>query len=100
MSETWFRQAADGSLTLTLHVQPNASRTEAAGLHGEALKLRLAAPPVDGKANSTLIAWFADFAHVAKSQVELVAGASARKKLIRISGADAASVARLKALAG
>ena len=47
----WYRVAADGHITLTLHIQPGAKKTEFAGLHGDALKIRLAAPPVDGKAN-------------------------------------------------
>lgn len=99
MSDTWLRQAADGSVTLTLHIQPNASRTQAAGLHGEALKLRLAAPPVDGKANTALIAWFADFAKVPKSAVELISGTSSRQKRLRIQSPSAEAVARLQALA-
>ena len=49
----WFRLAADGRITLTLHIQPGAKQTAFAGLHGDALKIRLAAPPVDGKANPT-----------------------------------------------
>ncbi|MCH2220656.1 MAG: DUF167 family protein, partial [Dechloromonas sp.] len=49
MSE-WYRVTADGCVTLTLHIQPGAKKTELAGLHGDALKIRLAAPPVDGKA--------------------------------------------------
>ena len=51
MSE-WLRVAADGRITLTLHIQPGAKKTEFGGLHGDALKIRLAAPPVDGKANA------------------------------------------------
>ncbi|MHB1301370.1 MAG: DUF167 domain-containing protein, partial [Burkholderiales bacterium] len=47
----WFRQEGAG-ITLTLHVQPGAKKTEVAGLHGDALKIRLAAPPVEGKANA------------------------------------------------
>jgi hypothetical protein len=95
----WLRQAADGSVTLSLHIQPGASRTEAAGLHGEALKLRLAAPPVDGKANACLIAYLADFLDLPKSRVELVSGASSRQKRVRIGGLSAAALEKLKALA-
>lgn len=56
----WLRQDA-GTQKLTLHIQPGAKKTEVAGEHGEALKIRLAAPPVEGKANQKLIAWLADF---------------------------------------
>ena len=56
----WLRIAADGRITLTLHIQPGAKKTEFAGLHGDALKIRLAAPPVDGKANEALIKFVAD----------------------------------------
>jgi len=100
MNAPWLRQASDGSVTLSLHIQPGASRTEAAGLHGEALKLRLAAPPVDGKANACLIAFLADFLHVPKCRVELVAGAASRQKRVRISELPAGSLERLRALAG
>ncbi|MGL6070764.1 DUF167 domain-containing protein, partial [Craterilacuibacter sp.] len=50
----WLSQHAHG-VRLTLHVQPGAKKTQCAGEHGEALKIRLAAPPVDGKANHALI---------------------------------------------
>ena len=56
--------------TLTLHIQPGARKTEVVGLHGDALKIRLAAPPVDGKANAALIAFIADRLGLAKSAVE------------------------------
>jgi hypothetical protein len=99
MNLDWLRQAADGSVTLSLHIQPGASRTEAAGLHGEALKLRLAAPPVDGKANSCLIAFLADLLDLPKSGVELISGASSRQKRVRIGGLSAGGLDKLKALA-
>ena len=87
--------ASDGAdAVLTLHIQPGAKRTELAGLHGEALKIRLAAPPVDGRANDCLIAFMAKTLDVAKSRVELLSGASSRAKRIRIQGMDAESVSR------
>ena len=75
---------ANGSLTLRLHVQPGARQTAVAGLHGERLKIRLAAPPVDGKANAALLLFVAAAFGVPLRNVELVAGASSRQKTVRI----------------
>lgn len=100
MSEAWLREAADGDLVLTLHIQPNAKKTEFAGLHGEAMKLRLAAPPVDGKANAALCAFLAGFCKVPKSAVMLISGEASRAKRVRVAGADAEARSRLRAAAG
>ena len=90
---------ADGKgVTLRLHIQPGAKKTEVMGLHGEALKIRLAAPPVDGKANAGLIAFLADRFGVAKSAVSLVSGDTSRAKRVRIDGVEP-SVVRERLLA-
>ncbi|BCL76197.1 UPF0235 protein [Jeongeupia sp. HS-3] len=83
----WFELGA-GTVLLRLHVQPGAKRTEVVGLHGEALKLRLAAPPIDGKANARLIAWLADEFAVPQRQVTLKSGASSRQKVLVIQDSD------------
>ena len=87
----WLREDGDG-VVLTLHIQPGAKRTETAGLHGDALKIRLAAPPVDGKANEALIAFLAKTLGVPKSRVELVSGQTSRAKRVRVSGIAAVAV--------
>ena len=82
-SAPWRRE--DGAaLILTLHVQPGASRTQVVGVHGDALKIKLAAPPVDGKANDALLHFFADVFGVPLRNVVLVRGQSARAKVVRI----------------
>jgi uncharacterized protein len=81
---SWRREEA-GALVLALHVQPGAARTAIAGVHGDALKIRLAAPPVDGKANAELRRFLAQAFGVALRDVELLRGATARAKLVRIS---------------
>jgi uncharacterized protein (TIGR00251 family) len=91
----WLNRAADGSLVLSLHIQPGAKKTEIAGLHGEALKIRLAAPPVDGKANAALIAFLAKTCGVPKSAVEVVSGETSRTKRVRLTGVDVAKVEAL-----
>lgn len=96
MSE-WFRQAGDGRITLTLHIQPGAKKTEFAGLHGDALKIRLAAPPVDGKANEALVRFLADVLDLPKSAVILKSGQTSRRKVLEVTGSDAA---RISALSG
>jgi uncharacterized protein len=79
----WRREDATG-VTLVLHVQPGAKRTGVAGTHGEALKLRLAAPPVDGKANAELLRYLAGAFSVPLRRVVLVRGELSREKLVRI----------------
>lgn len=81
----WFRRNGD-VLTLTLHVQPGAKRTEVAGLHGEALKIRLAAPPVEGRANEALLKFVAESFGVPLRQVELKQGGQSRHKVVAITG--------------
>jgi uncharacterized protein (TIGR00251 family) len=85
----WLRVAADGRLTLTLHIQPGAKKTEVAGEHGDALKIRLAAPPVDGKANAALLAFIAERLGVSKSAVTLKSGQTSRRKVVEVEGVSA-----------
>jgi uncharacterized protein len=73
---------------LELHVQPGAARTEFAGEYGGRVKVRLAAPPVDGKANAALVEFLAEYYGVPKRNVRIVAGASSRRKRIVIEGAQ------------
>jgi len=94
---SWLRQTG-ADVVLLLHVQPGAKKTEVAGAHGDALKIRLAAPPVDGKANECLIAFLADRLDIAKSRLDLVSGAASRAKRVRATGVAAEFVrARLTA---
>lgn len=69
-----------------MRVQPRASRTELAGRHGEALKVRLAAPPVDGAANEALLRFLADRLDVSRSAVRLESGAAGRSKVLAVAG--------------
>ena len=90
---------ADGSLLLRLHVQPRAAHNQVAGLQGEALKLRLTSPPVDGKANKAVIATLARLLELPKSCLSLRSGLQSRTKTVRIENADEAQLrARLQTL--
>lgn len=80
--------ADDRGVILRLHIQPGAKKTVVAGLHGEALKIRLAAQPVDGKANACLVAFLADRLGLAKAAISLIAGATSRAKRVRVAGID------------
>jgi len=91
----WYRVAADGRITLTLHIQPGAKKTEFAGLHGDALKIRLAAPPVDGKANEALIKIVAETLGLAKSAVSLKSGHTSRRKVLEVDGTSLERIAAL-----
>ena len=75
-------------LVLELHVQPGARKNEVIGLHGERLKLKLAAPPVDGKANRHLLEFLARVFAVPAAKVHLLRGASGRMKTVLVEGAS------------
>ena len=71
-------------LILDLHVQPRAAKDEIVGYHGDRLKVRITAPPVDGNANQHLIAFLAAVFQVPKRDVVLLSGESGRDKRVRI----------------
>jgi len=74
----------DAEVVLALYVQPGAKRSEFAGTHADALKIKLAAPAIDGKANAELIRFLADAFGVPKRNVVLVRGETSRAKVVRI----------------
>lgn len=74
----------DDVLYLRIYLQPKASRDQFLGLHGDALKVAITAPPVDGKANAHLLKWLAKQCRVAQSQVQLLSGDTSRHKRIAI----------------
>lgn len=81
----WYRRNG-AILSLTLHVQPGAKRSEIAGLHGEALKIRLAAPPVEGRANEALLKFIADLFDVPLRSTEFKQGGQSRHKVVAVTG--------------
>jgi uncharacterized protein len=72
------------NMTFSVRVQPRASQSAVAGLHDDALKVRLAAPPVDGAANEELVKLFARLLDVARADIEIRSGANSRQKVVRI----------------
>jgi len=81
-------EPAEATVVLHVHVQPGAGRTAVVGRHGNALKVRVAAPPQAGRANDASAALLAETFGVGAAQVELVGGASSREKRFRISGIE------------
>ena len=79
----WLR-VGSGRITLTLHIQPGAKKTEVAGQYGDALKIRLAAPPVDGKANAALLGFVAERLGLAKSALIIKSGQTSRRKVLEV----------------
>ena len=80
---TWLHR--NGQIArLTLHIQPGARKTEIVGLYGDALKIRLAAPPVDGKANAALMEFIADRLGIPRRAVCLISGQTSRRKTLEL----------------
>lgn len=81
---SWYQTGGDG-VTIHVHAQPGARRTEVIGLHGDCVKLRLASPPVDGKANACLIEFLARRLGVKRSQVTITRGTGSRRKTVFVA---------------
>lgn len=77
---------SDGRVRFSVRVQPRASRSEIAGVYGDALKVRLSAPPVDGAANVALIEFLARVFAVGRRDVRILAGETSRSKIVEIEG--------------
>jgi uncharacterized protein (TIGR00251 family) len=88
------RSGGDGSVVLSLYVQPAASRTGIAGCHGDALKVRVAAPAEGGQANRAVVRLLADSLGLRITDIELVSGATSRSKRARLHGVDVRRAAR------
>ena len=80
------KAAAQPQATLSVRVQPRASRNEVAGLVGETLKIRLTAPPVEGEANDACLAFLAKLLDLAPSRLAIIQGDRSRNKVVRITG--------------
>ena len=87
------RQTVNG-ITFSVKVQPRARKNAITGAVGDALKLSLTAPPVEGKANQAVIDFLADFFDIPRSSVTITSGAASRMKLIRIAGANLQALER------
>ncbi len=93
-------EATAQGVRLRLRIQPRASRSEVAGLHGELLRIRLAAPPVDGAANAELVRFLAELLDVSQRSVSITAGHGGRQKTVTVAGVEPAAAARALGLAG
>ncbi len=95
----WIHASA-GGCRITIRLVPRAGRNQVDGLLGDAVKIRLAAPPVEGKANAALVRFLADQLDCPARAVRLCAGAASRHKVVEIAGLAPAAVARRLGLPG
>jgi hypothetical protein len=89
MEPRWYRRSGE-TITLTLHVQPGAKRSEIVGLHGEVLKIKLAALPLEGRANDALLKFISGLFSVPLRNTELLKGAQSRQKVVAVTGSRVA----------
>ena len=81
------------SVRISVYVQPRAAKTEIAGMHGDAVKIRLTAPPVDNAANAALSEFIAGKLGIPKGSVRVATGATGRRKIVEIAGVTPDAVA-------
>ncbi len=77
---------------ITLHIVPRAKTTAVAGFYGEAVRVRVAAPPADGAANAELLRFLAEQLGVPRGKVRIVSGALSRRKVIEVEGRSAEAI--------
>jgi uncharacterized protein (TIGR00251 family) len=94
MSRSWC-SPLPGGVRLAVQIQPNAKKTEVVGVLDDALKIKLAAQPIEGKANEALVKWLAGALGVSRSAVTLTHGQTNKKKLLEVAGVTLEDVGRL-----
>jgi uncharacterized protein (TIGR00251 family) len=94
----WLAANAKGGSELTLHVQPGAAKSELAGVHGDALKVRIAARAIDGAANAAVLAFVADWLALPRRDVRLLRGEKSRSKTLWVPLDSRAVAARAAGL--
>jgi len=87
----WLSDGPDGCI-LTVHIQPGARGAGVVGAHGDALKIRIDAPPIDGKANQALLALLAKQLELPKSRFSILSGESGRRKRVLVRGGSMACI--------
>jgi uncharacterized protein len=93
-SMSWITVTKDGVI-LNIHATPRASKSQVQGLYGDALKVRLQAPPVDGKANEALLEFLSDTLGVPQRRLTLVSGQTGRQKRVAVPGRTPHEVAKV-----
>ena len=88
---TWLTDTPAGAV-LNLRIVPRAAKNAIQGEHGDALKIRLCAPPVDGAANAALVEFLSDAFALPRARVQLLAGATSRNKRVLLSGLTASAI--------
>lgn len=83
-----FLERRDPVVRIRLHIQPGAKRNQVVGLHGEALKVQIKAPPEDGRANAELLGFLAAVLEVSKRDLTLVTGLTSRQKVVEVANRD------------
>ena len=96
MNPKWITQSGKNAV-ITLHIVPRSSRTEICGEHGDALKIKLQAPPVEGKANKALIEFLSDKLDTPRNSISILSGDTGRNKRIIISGIKTETITRILA---
>lgn len=91
---SWLSETKDGVI-LNIHATPRASKSQIQGLHGEALKIRLQAPPVDGKANDALVEFLAGILDLGPRQVTILSGQTSRRKRVAIQGVTGPAITKV-----
>jgi hypothetical protein len=86
-----FRES-NGAVTFAVKVIPRASKNQIVGIEGDAIKIRLNAPPVEGKANDALMEFLADVLQVTRAQIGIVTGQTARRKIVQVRGRTAKQI--------
>jgi uncharacterized protein (TIGR00251 family) len=94
----WIAPGQAGTSLLTIHLQPGAKHTAILGSHGDALKIRLAAPPIDGRANAALVRFLATTLALPLSGVTLINGEKSRRKKLAITLDQTLAASRLEAV--